>query len=61
MGMSIAPGFERERKQLLAILRQAAALSETLDFRVNGKPMSAQLTLVSEQLKEFVSYRLEKH
>jgi hypothetical protein len=60
MGFSMAPGFETERKQLLATLRRAAALSAKLDVSVGRGALADQLKELSHQLSEFISYRLEK-
>jgi hypothetical protein len=60
MGLSIAPGFYRERKQLVRLLNRAAELSGSLKLHVDEKEVAAQLSNISEQLEVLLAYQSEK-
>jgi hypothetical protein len=60
MSLNIAPGFYRERKELIRLLNRAAELSGTLKLRVDEKEVAAQLGNISEKLEALLAYQSEK-
>lgn len=53
--ISLAPGFAREKKQLLRLLNRAAVLSEMLHLQINDDPFASQLIRISRQLEEMTA------
>jgi hypothetical protein len=56
MGLSIAPGFHKERVQLMRLLNRAADMSRALGIQLNGKPIEAQLKGLVEALQEIEAF-----
>ncbi len=60
MGISMAPGNDKDRKRLVRLLSRAANVSHTLDVRLNNAPLESDLGKLVASLEEFISYRTQK-
>jgi len=60
MGVSIVPGFDRDKKRLTQLLDRAAEITYSLKVSVSGGSLGQNLKDISDQLKDMLSHQLER-
>jgi len=57
MGFSVVPGRDKQKRELIRLLRRASALSETLRVETAETTVASQLARFAGQLEEMMAFR----
>ena len=58
--LSLAPGFDKQKRELLELLNRAVTLSEMLHVEIDDKAYAPQLSCISKQLAEMIAHQRDR-